>query len=223
MPRNLEGEWVVSSQGSKSCLIGIAGGTGSGKTTLCQKLLAAMPAGSMTVLYVDAYYRAQDDLSLEERFKTNYDHPDSLEFDLLIKHLETLLSGQPAKIPVYDFASHNRTSRVELAQPCPFIVVEGILSLYPSPLRDMYTLKIFVDAPADLRFTRRLGRDTVERGRSEESVRTQWETTVEPMHQLYCEKTKAWADMTVDGTDINDSLVAAVVRRIDTCTRAMRR
>lgn len=199
----------------KPCLIGIAGGTGSGKTTLCRKLVESIQGRKPAVIYVDSYYRSQHHLTLEQRYKTNYDNPDSLEFELLTQHVRDLMRGRTVEIPVYDFALHDRKDVHEFMHPDPLILVEGILSLYPEQLRALYDFKIFVDCPAEIRFQRRLDRDIRERGRTEESVRAQWRETVEPMHDLFCQTTKQWADLVVDGRSISAEVVKMVTEKIE--------
>jgi uridine kinase len=178
-------------------VVGIAGGTGSGKTTVAHKLAAAMPPGRCITIEHDAYYRDQAHLSLEERTKINYDHPGSLESDLLAKHLAELRAGRPVEIPIYDFATHTRRVDRRRVSPSKVIIVEGILVFTEPALREQMDIKIFVDTDADIRLIRRIRRDLEQRGRSFQSVRDQYYQTVRPMHLEHVEPSKRWADLIV--------------------------
>ena len=177
--------------------MGIAGGTGSGKTTVAHKLAAAMPAGRCVSLEHDAYYRDQSHLTFDERVHTNYDHPASLESSLLARHLAELRGGNSVDIPIYDFAAHTRSDKTRNVAPAPLIIVEGILVFAEAQLREQMDIKIFVDTDADIRLIRRIRRDIEVRGRSFQSVRDQYYATVRPMHIEYVEPTKRWADLIV--------------------------
>ena len=177
-------------------VIGIAGGTGSGKTTLMDNLISRFQ-GDVTVLSHDNYYKRHDDLTYEQRSKLNYDEPDALETDLMAKHLEILRSGQPIDCPVYDFAAHNRSDETIRIEPRQVIIVEGILIFENKELRDLMDVKIFVDTDSDIRLCRRIKRDVRDRGRSLESVIEQYQTTVKPMHEQYVEPSKKFADIIV--------------------------
>ena len=178
-------------------VVGIAGGSGSGKTTVAHKLAAAMPPGRCITIEHDAYYRDQAHLSLEERIKINYDHPASLESDLLAKHLSELRAGRSVEIPIYDFATHNRAVDRRRVSPAKVIIVEGILVFTEPALREQMDIKIFVDTDADIRLIRRIRRDLEQRGRSFQSVRDQYYQTVRPMHLEHVEPSKRWADLIV--------------------------
>lgn len=178
-------------------VVGIAGGTGSGKTTVAHKLAAAMPPGRCITIEHDAYYRDQAHLSLEERTKINYDHPSSLESDLLAQHLSELRAGRSVEIPIYDFATHTRRTDRRRVSPARVIIVEGILVFTEPALRDQMDIKIFVDTDADIRLIRRIRRDLEQRGRSFQSVRDQYYQTVRPMHLEHVEPSKRWADLIV--------------------------
>lgn len=178
-------------------IIGLAGGSGSGKTTIAQSIVEAIGPESVALIQHDAYYRVQTHLPLEERAKVNYDHPDSLETDLLVEHLRSLLNGKAIDRPVYDFTVHDRAPETVRVEPCPAIVVEGILVLYESTLRELMDLKVYVDTDADLRLVRRWGRDITERGRSFDSVRDQYLDTVRPMHMQFVEPSKRYADIVI--------------------------
>jgi len=182
---------------SRTLVVGIAGGTGSGKTTVAHKLASAMPAGRCVTIEHDAYYRDQGHLSAEERAKINYDHPGSLESSLLIEHLRELRSGHAVAVPIYDFATHTRRRETRTVEPARVIVVEGILVFTDRELRDQMDIKIFVDTDPDIRLMRRIRRDLEQRGRTFQSVRDQYYATVRPMHIEYVEPTKRWADLII--------------------------
>ena len=181
---------------NKILVIGIAGGTGSGKTTLMKNLIARF-AGDVTVLSHDNYYRRHDELPYEERCKLNYDEPAALETDLMAQHLEALRRGESIRCPVYDFAVHNRSDETVLIVPQRVIIVEGILIFENKQLRDLMDIKIFVDTDADVRLCRRIKRDVNKRGRTLESVLLQYQQTVKPMHEKYVEPSKRFADIVV--------------------------
>lgn len=192
--------------------IGIAGGSGSGKTTIARAVVDRLDA-NVVMLQHDAYYRHRPDLSFEERTKVNYDHPDSLETELLVEHLSTLSKGQAIEHPIYDFAQHLRSEEVIRIDPKPVVVVEGILVLAEPDLRSVLDLKIFVDTDPDLRLARRLRRDIEERGRSVDSVLNQFFATVRPMHLEFVESSKRYADLIIP-EGYNPRAVATVVELI---------
>jgi uridine kinase len=178
-------------------VIGVAGGSGSGKTTVVRRIVDSLGAEQVTVLEHDRYYRDRSDLRLEERAALNYDHPDSLETDLMVQHVARLKAGRPVEVPTYDFARYTRRVSTETALPRPAIIVEGILIFVDAPLRQMMDVKVFVDADADTRLIRRLQRDTTERGRTVQSVIDQYLSTVKPMHLEFVEPSKRYADIIV--------------------------
>jgi len=178
-------------------IIGLAGGSGSGKTTIARSIVEAVGRDDVVLLQHDAYYRDQSHLPLEERAKVNYDHPDSLETDLLVRHLEDLLAGKAVERPVYDFTVHNRSAESVRVEPKPAIIVEGILVLYEPELRRLMDLKIYVDTDPDLRVLRRLERDINERGRSFGSVYDQYLATVRPMQMQFVEPSKRYSDIVI--------------------------
>ncbi|MBW3552067.1 MAG: uridine kinase [Gemmatimonadetes bacterium] len=181
---------------NRPILLGVAGGSGSGKTTVVRRIIAALGAADeVGVIHHDSYYRDASALPPDERALINYDHPDSLETDLLIRHLEALLRGEPVEVPVYDFTNHVRTRETERVEPRPVVIVDGILILWDRTLRDLMDVKIFVDADADVRLARRLRRDVQERGRNAESVLDQYMETVRPMHLEFVEPSKRYADV----------------------------
>ena len=177
-------------------LIGIAGGTGSGKTTLTRHLKEHF-GQEVTVISHDNYYKRQDGKTYEERAKVNYDHPSAFDTDLLIEHLRQLKAGHSIQCPVYSYSDHNRTDRTVEIFPTKVIIVEGILIFQNPPLRDMFDIKIFVETDADVRILRRALRDVEERGRTLQSVVTQYLTTVKPMHEQYVEPSRKYADIVV--------------------------
>jgi uridine kinase len=178
-------------------VVGIAGGTGSGKTTVAHKLASAMPAGRCVTIEHDAYYRDQSHLSPEERATINYDHPASLESPLLATHLRELRGGRAVEVPIYDFANHTRRAETRAVAPARVIVVEGILVFSEPALREQMDIRIFVDTDADIRLMRRIRRDLEHRGRTFQSVRDQYYATVRPMHLEYVEPSKRWADLII--------------------------
>jgi uridine kinase len=177
--------------------IGIAGGTGSGKSTVAAKLASSFPAGRCAVIDHDAYYRDQSHLPPQARAETNYDHPSSLESSLLAEHLLTLRAGHAVDIPIYDFVHHTRSAETRRVTPSPLVIVEGILVFVEPAVRDLLDIKIFVDTDADIRLMRRIRRDLEQRGRSFSSVRDQYYATVRPMHIEFVEPSKRWADLII--------------------------
>jgi len=177
-------------------IIGIAGGTGSGKTTLTEQIRKRF-GDDVTVMYHDNYYRLQVGKTYDERSQVNYDHPDAFETPLMIRHLKDLRGGKSIESPVYDYTIHNRSEQVQVIQPSKVIIVEGILIFAEKELRDMMDIKIFVDTDADVRILRRIQRDVEERARTLQSVIHQYLTTVKPMHEQYVEPSKRFADLIV--------------------------
>ena len=179
-------------------LIGIAGGTGSGKSTFAEGLKKLFPE-DITIISYDNYYKPQDHLTMEERVKTNYDCPDALDTDLLVKHLRQLLSGECVDVPNYDFCRHTRCSEVTRLCPTSVIIIDGILTFHDERLRELFDIKIYADADADERILRRLRRDVTERGRDIDGVINQYVSTVKVMHGIYVEPTKKYADLIING------------------------
>ena len=177
-------------------IIGIAGGTGSGKTTLTRKLQETF-GGDVSVLYHDNYYKRHDGMTYEERAALNYDHPDAFDTPLMVEHLRQLLAGQSIQCPVYDYAVHNRSDRTVEVRPTKVMIVEGILIFENKALRDLMDIKIFVDTDADVRILRRILRDVKERDRSLDSVISQYLTTVKPMHEQFVQPSRQYADIVV--------------------------
>jgi uridine kinase len=181
--------------GSRSIVIGVAGGSGSGKTTVVRTIVDSLGPAQVTLLDHDRYYRDRNDLRLEERAGLNYDHPDSLETDLLVAHVRDLARGRPVDVPTYDFARYARHAATETILPRRAIIVEGILIFTDAALRQLMDVKVFVDTDDDIRFIRRLQRDTSERGRTVQSVVDQYLATVKPMHLEFVEPSKRYADI----------------------------
>lgn len=181
----------------KPFFIGIAGGTGSGKSTVARKIAEGLPEGSVSVVDHDSYYRDRSDLTPEAREHLNYDHPDSLDNDLLVENLEALRAGRAVDVPIYDFKSHSRLAERRHLEPTRIIIVEGILVFVEERVRRLLDVKVFVDTDADLRVFRRVRRDIEQRGRSFQSIREQYYATVRPMHLQFVEPSKRWADLII--------------------------
>jgi uridine kinase len=195
--------------------IGIAGGTGSGKTTVATVILERVGAEKIAFLAHDAYYKDLSALPADLRAQTNFDHPESLETSLLIEHLKRLKKGKAADVPVYDFTTHTRTKRTRRVEPQPIILVEGILIFAETYLRELFDVRIFVDTPPDIRFIRRLQRDIAERGRTVASVIEQYQSTVRPMHEEFVEPSKRYADVIIPEGGLNTVAMDMVVTRVE--------
>ena len=195
-------------------MIGVAGGTGSGKTTIVREILKELDPDNVLVIQHDSYYRDRSHLPNEERANVNYDHPDALETSLLIEHLRQLLASAPANIPIYDFVTHTRKPDSQQVKPCRVIVVEGILILADAALRELFDIKVFVDTDADIRFIRRLERDIAERGRTRKSVVAQYLQTVRPMHLEFVEPSKRYADVIVPEGGHNQVAVDMIITKV---------
>ena len=196
-------------------VIGVAGGTGSGKTTVANVILKRVGANRIAYVPHDAYYRNFSDLTKAQRDLINWDHPDSLESDLMIEHVKALRRGESVALPVYDFTTHSRSGRTVRVDSQPIILVEGILLFAEPRLREIFDVKIFVDTDADLRFIRRLQRDIAERGRTVESVIYQYLHTVRPMHLEFVESSKRYADVILPEGGLNEVAMDMVVARIE--------
>jgi uridine kinase len=197
-------------------VIGLAGGTGSGKTTVANVILQRVGADRIAYVPHDAYYRSFSDLPAAQRDLINWDHPASFETELMIAHVKTLKSRRPVELPVYDFTTDSRTERTVHVEPQPIILVEGILIFAEPLLRPLFDVKIFVDTDADLRFIRRLQRDIAERGRTAQSVIKQYLATVRPMHLEFVEPSKRYADVIIPEGGYNEVAMGMVVARIET-------
>ena len=198
----------------KAIIIGVAGGTGSGKTTVAAEILQRVGPDRIAYIQHDAYYRDQSHLPLAERARVNYDHPDSLESELMVQHLRRLREGHPVEVPIYDFTTHTRRPETRRVDPRRVILVEGILIFADRALREMMDVKIYVDTDPDIRFIRRLQRDLAERGRSMESVVQQYLSTVRPMHLEFVEPSKRYADIIIPEGGFNVVALDMVVARI---------
>ncbi len=199
---------------ARPIVFGVAGGTASGKTTVARNVLKAVGASQVAYVPHDAYYRDMSYLPLSERARLNYDHPESLETELLIEHIEQLLEYRLVRIPVYDFTDHRRTEQTKLVEPSPIILIDGILIFTNGPLRELMDIKIYVDTDADVRFIRRLERDMNERGRSLESIIKQYMETVRVMHLEFVEPSKRYADVIIPHGGLNQVAMDMVVARL---------
>jgi len=195
-------------------LLGVAGGSGSGKTTVVEEIIRSLHPFPVSVIHHDAYYRELAHRPFEERAEVNFDHPDALETELLVEHLTHLRNGEGVGVPVYDFATHTRTERIQQVEATGVIIVDGILVLAEPRLRDLLDIKVFVDTDADIRFIRRLRRDMRERGRSLESVVEQYKKTVRPMHLAYVEGSRAYADIIIPEGGRNKVAIDLLVSRL---------
>lgn len=198
----------------RSLVIGLAGGSGSGKTTIARTIMERVGRDRMVLIQHDAYYCDQTDMPFEQRLQVNYDHPASLETSLLVEHLLELRAGRAIEMPVYDFAQFTRTNETAHVESRPVILIEGILIFVDPALRSLFDVKIFVDAPADLRFIRRLQRDMTERERTPESVIRQYLESVRPMHIEFVEPTKRYADLILPEGGFNTVGVDVIVARV---------
>ena len=195
-------------------VVGVAGGTGSGKTTLTRALIERFP-GKTSVVFHDNYYNQHDELSYGERSKLNYDAPEAFDNELMVKQVKTLIAGKPIDCPVYDYSLHNRSAETLRIEPAPVLIVEGILIFAEPEIRDLIDIKLYVDTDADVRILRRIKRDVVERGRTLESVEKQYLETVKPMHELYVEPSKAHADLIIPEGGHNLVALDMLIHRID--------
>lgn len=194
-------------------IIGIAGGTGSGKTTVVHQIMNELPETEVGVISQDLYYKENTNLSFEERALINFDHPRAIDFELLVSHLKELKEGKTIEQPVYSFITHNRTDDTIVTHPRKVMIVEGILILSNAELRDLFDVKVFVHADSDERLIRRLKRDIAERGRDMEEVLNRYQTTLKPMHQQFIEPTKAFADIIIPNDKYN-TVAIDVVRAV---------
>lgn len=196
-------------------VIGIAGGTGSGKTTVAHRIVKRIGSQHVTLISQDSYYKHQPDLTPEQRARVNYDHPDSFDNCLLLSHLQQLRQGVAIDVPIYSFSEHLRLNETIRVEPKPVVVLEGILVLADAPLRDEMDIKVFVDTDADVRVLRRIARDLKERGRTIESVFAQYLDTVKPMHEAFIEPSKRFADLIVPEGGENEIAISLLASRIE--------
>lgn len=207
-------EPLVSALKFKPCILGVGGGTGSGKTTVARAILEAVGADRITLIEQDSYYRDVHWRSEAELLHHNFDHPSALDNELLVSHLAALKAGHPIEVPIYDFVRHRRTARTRRVPPQPVILLEGILIFVEPNLRDLLDFKIYVDTDADLRLIRRLGRDMTERGRTVQDVLRQYLETVRPMHLEFVEPSKRWADIIIPEGGENRVALEMVVAHV---------
>ncbi len=196
-------------------IIGICGGTGSGKTTIARKIVEAVGAGNVVLVEQDSYYRNLADMPLDERHQANFDRPDSIDSDMLVNHLMRLKQGLSVEMPLYDFVTHTRSDRIEIIEPKPVVIVEGILIFSEPRVLDLLDVRVFVDTPDDIRLMRRLKRDINERGRTFERTLDQYERTIRPMHFEFVEPSKRHADIIIpEGaqTGVSVELLCSMVR-----------
>lgn len=198
----------------KPVVFGVAGGTASGKTTVAQTILDAVGASQVAYLPHDAYYRDRSELPLEERAQLNYDHPNSLETELLVEHVRRLCGREPVEVPIYDFTRHRRTAETTEVRPSPIVLVEGILIFTNRELRELMDIKVYVDTDPDVRFIRRMLRDMNERGRSLDSIIKQYLETVRPMHLEFVQPSKRYADIIIPKGGLNKVALDMVVSRL---------
>lgn len=201
---------------SRPILIGICGGTGSGKSTVAKAIFESLPEKNISIIEQDAYYRDQSDLSFEERVKTNYDHPLAFDTDLLVKHMAALLAGESIEKPNYNFSNHTRELFTTRIDPKDIVILEGIMILEEKRLRDLMDIKIFVDTDADVRIIRRIVRDIQERGRTLDSVINQYLNTVKPAHEQFIEPTKKFADLIIPEGGYNKVAIDIMVAKVRT-------
>ena len=195
-------------------LISIAGGTASGKTTVVSKIESCFNKDEVTVVCMDNYYKRRDDISLDDRKKINYDHPDAIDMELLKDHIRMLLAGKEIDSPVYDFSNHNRSNKTITVKPTKVIILEGILALYDEVIRDLSNILIFVESESDIRFIRRLKRDIISRGRSLDDVIMQYLSTVKPMYDSYVAPTKRYADIIIPNDTKHDMAIDILSAKI---------
>jgi len=204
---------AIGSNG-RPVLVGVAGGSGGGKSTVVREIVRGLPPQSVSIIHHDAYYRDFIHLPEEERARVNFDHPDALETPLLVRHLMELAAGNPVEVPVYDFSTHTRKHETETVLPTPVIIVDGILVLAEPTLRELMDIRIFVDTDSDIRFIRRLERDVEERGRNPRSVVEQYLATVRPMHLEFVEPSKRYAQVIVPEGGHNRVAIEMLIARL---------
>lgn len=200
-------------------VIGIAGGTGSGKTTVAQKIQSALPVDKVDRIEHDSYYRDRPDLTYDERCQLNFDHPSSLETSLLVEHVRAIREGQAVEVPMYDFATHRRKPETRRVEPRDVLIVEGILVLADKALRELMDIKLFVDTDSDIRAFRRIRRDIEKRGRTFDQIRDQYYKTVRPMHLQFVEPSKRWADLIIPEGGDNRVALDVLITKIQSIAR----
>jgi uridine kinase len=198
-----------------SLVVGIAGGTGSGKTTVAKTIASSLPSGGVAMIEFDAYYRDRPEMSFEERGLLNFDHPESLEIELLVDHLSALRAGVGVDVPIYDFKTHRRRPESRRVEPAKVVIVEGILVFVDARVRERLDMKIFVDTDSDIRVFRRIRRDMEQRGRTFESIRDQYYKTVRPMHLQFVEPSKRWADLIIPEGGNNKVALDLIIAKLE--------
>ena len=200
----------------RSIILGIAGGTGSGKTFIVDNLLSIYNSNNINVINLDSYYKDLSHMGYQDRVKQNFDHPDSIDIDLIISHLKQISDGNDIDIPIYDFSNHVRLETTKTISQSNVIIVEGIFALHYIQLRKLYTLNVFIETSEDIRFQRRLSRDTKERGRTIGSIKNQFKSTVLPMHEKFIGPSKQFADLIIDGNSNIINIIRSIKEKIDT-------
>lgn len=200
----------------KPLLLGIAGGTGSGKTLVSKRIYDELGSDRVAIIEQDSYYRDQSDIPLNNRNTRNYDHPSAFDLELMRLQMQELVDGKTIKVPVYDYKTHTRKKRRRVIKDHVVIIVEGILTLFDPGIRTLMDIKVYIDTPSDIRFIRRLNRDTKERGRDSDSIIKQYQESVRPMHEQFVEPTKAYADIIIPGGGYNDVAVDLLKTKIAT-------
>ena len=200
----------------RSIILGIAGGTGSGKTFIVDNLLSIYNSNNINVINLDSYYKDLSHMGYQDRVKQNFDHPDSIDIDLIISHLKQISDGNDIDIPIYDFSNHVRLETTKTISQSNVIIVEGIFALHYMQLRKLYTLNVFIETSEDIRLQRRLSRDTKERGRTIGSIKDQFESTVIPMHEKFIGPSKQFADLIIDGNSNIINIIRSIKEKIDT-------
>ena len=200
----------------RSIILGIAGGTGSGKTFIVDNLLSIYNSNNINVINLDSYYKDLSHMGHQDRVKQNFDHPDSIDIDLIISHLKQISDGNDIDIPIYDFSNHVRLETTKTISQSNVIIVEGIFALHYMQLRKLYTLNVFIETSEDIRFQRRLSRDTKERGRTIGSIKNQFKSTVLPMHEKFIGPSKQFADLIIDGNSNIINIIRSIKEKIDT-------
>ena len=198
---------MVNKENEKPLLIGIAGGTGSGKTLVSNRIYEELGSKQVAIIEQDSYYRDHSDIPIDDRNNRNFDHPNAFDFDLMRNQVEKLMEGKAVKVPIYDYKTHTRKKQRRIIKDHVVIILEGILTLFDPGIRAMMDIKVYIDTPSDTRFIRRLNRDTNERGRDIESVVKQYQESVRPMHEQFVEPTKAYADIIIPGGGYNNVAV----------------
>ena len=200
----------------RSIILGIAGGTGSGKTFIVDNLLSIYNSNNISVINLDSYYKDLSHMGHQDRVKQNFDHPDSIDIDLIISHLKQISDGNDVDIPIYDFSNHIRLETTKTISQSNVIIVEGIFALHYMQLRKLYTLNVFIETSEDIRFQRRLSRDTKERGRTIGSIKDQYKSTMLPMHEKFIGPSKQFADLIIDGNSNIINIIRSIKEKIDT-------